>query len=146
MLALSLIGPSATLKNLSSLSFYILKKFHLCYSLKLFSIFIFTFKHFMVNKSRTVAVISNQIQDLKSSIRFFFCPWKLNGLAAHNFSKVFLSQAVSVSKSFDLICLFETFLDRSVDSSDEWITIEGYNLLRSTKNPSKKKEESLHLL
>ena len=146
MLALSLIGPSVTLKNLSSLFFYILKKFHLCYSIRLFSIFIFKFKHFMVNKSRTVAVIPNQIQDLKSSIRFFFCRWKLNGLAAHNFSKVFLSQAISVSKSYDLIYLFETFLDRSVDSSDERITIEGYHLLRSTKNPGKKKGRSLHLL
>ena len=108
MLALSLIGPSVTLKNLSSLSFYILKKFHLCYSLKLFSIFIFTFKHFMVNKSRTVAVISNQIQDLKSSIRFFFCPWKLNGLAAHNFSFLITSR-ICIKKLWFNLSIWNVF-------------------------------------
>ena len=88
----------------------------------------------------------NQIQDLKSSIRFFFCHWNLNGLAAHNFSKVPLLQAIPVSKNYDIICLSETFLDTSIDSSNERITIEGYNLLRGDHPSNKKKGRSLHLL
>ena len=60
------------------------------------------------------------------------------GLAAHNFSKVSLLQAISVSKNYDLSCLSETLLDPSIDSSDERITIEGYNLLR-VDHPSHKK-------
>ena len=85
----------------------------------------------------------NQIQDLKSSIR---CHWNLNGLAAHNFSKVSLLQAISVSKNYNLICLSETFLDLSIDSSDERITIEGYNLLRADHPSNKKGEESTFII
>ena len=51
-----------------------------------------------------------------------FCHWNLNGLAAHNFSKVSLLQAISVSKNNNIIGLSETFLDPSIDSSDERIT------------------------
>ena len=67
-----------------------------------------------------------------------FCHWNLNGLAAHNFSKVSLLQAISVSKNYDLICLSETFLYPSIDSSDERITIEGYTFSR-TDHPSNEK-------
>ena len=44
-----------------------------------------------------------------------FCHWNLNGLAAHNFSKVSLLQAISVSKNNNIIGLSETFLDPSID-------------------------------
>ena len=60
-----------------------------------------------------------------------FCHWNLNGLAAHNFSKVPLLQSIYVSKNCGIIFLSETFLDPSIDSSDERITIEGYYLLRA---------------
>ena len=83
-------------------------------------------------------MILNQIQDLKSSIKFPSVTGDLNGLAAHNFSKVSLLRAISLSKNYDLICLSETFLGPSIDSSDERITIEGYNLLLAD-HPSNKK-------
>ena len=67
---------------------------------------------------------------LKLLLRFP-CHWNLNGLAAHNFSKIPLLQAISVSKNYDLICLSGTFLYPSIDSSDERITIERHNLLRA---------------
>ena len=57
------------------------------------------------------------------------CHWNLNGFAANSLIKVSLLQAISVSKSYGIISLSETFLDPSTDSSDEKITIEGYNLL-----------------
>ena len=78
----------------------------------------------------------------KKQHRISFCHWNLNGLAAHNSNEVSLLQAISVSKKYDLICLSETFLDPSIDSSDERTTIEGYNLLRADHPSNKKGEES----
>ena len=82
----------------------------------------------------------------KKQHQISFCHWNLNGLAAHNFSKVSLLQAISVSKTYDIICLSETFLDSSIDSSDERITIEGYNLLRADHPSNKKGEESAFII
>ena len=82
---------------------------------------------------------------LKLLLRFP-CHWNLNGLAAHNFSKIPLLQAISVSKNYDLICLSETFLDPSIDSSDERVTIEEYNVLHADHPSNKKGEESVLII
>ena len=82
----------------------------------------------------------------KKQHQISFRHWNLNGLAAHIFSKVSLLQAISVSKKYDLICLSETFLDQSIDSLDERITIEGYNLLRADHPSNKKGEESAFIV
>ena len=82
----------------------------------------------------------------KKQHRISFCHWNLNGLAAHNSNEVSLLQAISVSKKYDLICLSETFLDPSIDSSDERTTIEGYNLLRADHPSNKKGEESAFII
>ena len=113
-----------------------LQKCHLCYPLLVFSTFTFTFKHFMKNKSRNC--YSNCYLGPEKQHQISFYHWNLNGLAAHNFSKVSLLQAISVSKNYDLSCLSETFLDPSISSSDERITIEGYDVLRAD-HPSNKK-------
>ena len=34
-----------------------------------------------------------------------FCHWNLNGLAAHNFAKIFLIEAFITTHNFDIICL-----------------------------------------
>ena len=65
----------------------------------------------------------------KKQHQISFCHWNLNGFAANSLIKVSLLQAISVSKSYDIISLSETFLDPSTDSSYERITIEAYNLL-----------------
>ena len=91
-------------------------------------------------------MILNQIQDLKSSIKFPSVTGNLNGLAAHNFSKVSLLRAISLSKNYDVICLSETFLGLSINSSDERITIEGYNLLLADHPSNKKGEESAFII
>ena len=82
----------------------------------------------------------------KKQHRISFCHWNLNGLAAHNSNEVSLLQAISVSKKYDLICLSETFLDPSIDSSYERTTIEGYNLLRADHPSNKKGEESAFII
>ena len=69
-----------------------------------------------------VAVMLNQIQDLRKQHPITFCHWNLNGLATHSFGKVSLLQAISVSKNYDIIWLSAAFLDSSIDSSDERIT------------------------
>ena len=74
-----------------------------------------------------------------------FCHWNLNGLAAHNFTKVSLLQALSVTNDHDMICLSETFLDSSISNDDEKNNIKSYNLLR-TDHSSNKKEERLYAL
>ena len=76
-----------------------------------------------------------------------FCHWNLNGLAAHNFTKVSLLQALSVTNDHDMICLSETFLDSSISNDDEKNNIKGYNLLRTDHSSNKtKKEEHLYAL
>ena len=82
----------------------------------------------------------------KRQYQISFCHWNLNGLAGHNFSKASLLQAISVSKNYDLICLSETFLDPSIDSSDERVTIEEYNVLHADHPSNKKGEESVLII
>ena len=74
----------------------------------------------------------------KTKNQISFCHWNLNGLAAHNFTKVSLLQALSVTHDNDIICVSETFLDSSISNDDERINIKGYNLLRAD-HPSIKK-------
>ena len=60
-----------------------------------------------------------------------FCHWNLNGLTAHDSIKISLLQAYVTQHNYDIICLSETFLNSSIDSSDRRILIDGYNLTRS---------------
>ena len=48
----------------------------------------------------------------KTKNQITFCHWNLNGLAAHNFTKVSLLQALSVTHDYDIICLLKNFLIR----------------------------------
>ena len=60
-----------------------------------------------------------------------FCHWNLNGLTAHDSTKISLLQAYITQHNYDIICLTETFLNSSIPSDDNRITIDGYNLIRS---------------
>ena len=77
----------------------------------------------------------------KTKNQISFCHWNLNGLAAHNFTKVSLLQALPVTHDYDVVCLSETFVDSSISIDDERIHIKGYSLLRAN-HPSNKKEEA----
>ena len=65
----------------------------------------------------------------KKSIKF--CHWNLNGLAAHGFVKIPLIETFINTLNFDIICLYETFLDSTIPQNDENINIKGYSLLRA---------------
>ena len=58
------------------------------------------------------------------------CHWNLNSIPAHNFVKINLLEAFIHTNNHDVIFLSETYLDSSVDSSDQNLRIEGYNLVR----------------
>ena len=60
-----------------------------------------------------------------------FCQWNLNCVAAHEFIKVSLLQGYITQHNLDIICLSETFLNSSLDSKDDRLEFEGYNLIRS---------------
>ena len=67
------------------------------------------------------------------------CYWNLNSIVPHNFSKLSLQEAYNVEHKFDMICLSETFLDFSIPSNDEMLTMKGYKLIRAD-NPSDSKK------
>ena len=69
-----------------------------------------------------------------------FCHWNLNGAAAHEFIKVSLLEGYITERNFDIICLSETFLNSSLDSEDDRLKIEEYNLIRSDHPSGSKKE------
>ena len=60
-----------------------------------------------------------------------FCHWNLNGITAHHSIKISLLQAYITQRNYDIICLSETFLNSSIQSDDDKIKIDGYNLIRS---------------
>ena len=68
-----------------------------------------------------------------------FCHWNLNGLTAHDSTKISRLQAFITQRNYDIICLTETFLNSSIPSDDTKIKIDGYNLIRSDHPSDSKK-------
>ena len=60
-----------------------------------------------------------------------FCHWNSNGLTAHDSIESSLLQAYILQHNYDIICLSETFLNSSIESNDDNISFDGYNLIRS---------------
>ena len=52
-----------------------------------------------------------------------FCHWNLNGLAAHEFVKIPLIEAIITTHNFDIISLSKTFLDSTIPQNDQNINI-----------------------
>ena len=68
-----------------------------------------------------------------------FCHWNLNGITAHHSIKISLLQAYITQRNYDIICLSETFLNSSIQSDDDKIKIDGYNLKRSDHSSGSKR-------
>ena len=60
-----------------------------------------------------------------------FCHWNLNSLPAHNFSKMLLLKVYNAIYKYDIICLFETFLDSSIPPDHVSLELEGYKVVRA---------------
>ena len=55
----------------------------------------------------------------KKNTKISFNHWNLNGIAAHNFSKVSLLWAMATMHEFDIICLSEMFFDSLFNLLDD---------------------------
>ena len=60
-----------------------------------------------------------------------FCHWNLNGLTAHDSTKILLLQVYITQQNYDIICQTETFLNSSILIDDSRTKIDVYNLIRS---------------
>ena len=69
------------------------------------------------------------------------CHWNLNELTTHDYTKTSLLQAYITQHNYGIICLTEIFLNSSILSDDNTITIDGYNLIRSDYPSDSKKVE-----
>ena len=80
----------------------------------------------------------NQFRKKQSCLKFFH--WKINGLAAHGFTKPPLIETYNATSSFDIVPLSETFLDSIIPSDDNRTNVAGCSLLRAD-HPSNTKTE-----
>ena len=71
----------------------------------------------------------------KISSNIKFCHLNLNGLAAHSFIKVPLIETFIKTSNFDIVCLFEMFLDSTIPNDDVNIQING-NWLLTADHPN----------
>ena len=60
-----------------------------------------------------------------------FCHWSLNGLAAHEFTKLSLLEGCINVNDINIICLSGTFLDSSIPIDDNRLSIPGYSMMRA---------------
>ena len=58
-----------------------------------------------------------------------FCHWNLNGLPAHNISKMLILKAYNAIYKYDFICLSETYFYSSIPSDHISLESEGYKLV-----------------
>ena len=68
-----------------------------------------------------------------SCYNFSMCHWNLNSVAAHDLSKLSLLETYNVQRKFHMICLFETYLDSTIQYDDQILTLNGYKTLRAGK-------------
>ena len=58
---------------------------------------------------------------------FSCCHWNVNSILAHN--KLSLMSSYNTLHKFDVICISETYLDKSADN--DALSIDGYNIIRA---------------
>ena len=59
------------------------------------------------------------------------CHWNLNRLPAHGFSKLLLIEAYNTHNNFDMICLYETYLDSAYADDDTRLNLKDFTLIRA---------------
>ena len=64
-----------------------------------------------------------------SSQSFSICHWNLNGMSAHNYSKVFSLIAYIFIYDFDIICLSETYQTSTTNINEGNLKIPGYIII-----------------
>ena len=84
-------------------------------------------QNFLLLKSGDIE--SNPRPHKSSTLKF--CHWNFNGLAAHEFTKLFLLEGYINVNDIDIICLWEIFLDSSIPVDDKRLRIPGYSMMRA---------------
>ena len=72
------------------------------------------------------------------------CPWNLNSIAAHNFSKISLLKVYNAIHAYDIICLSETYLNHDTLSDNDNLGIPGYELIW-VDHPSNQKQDGIYI-
>ena len=62
---------------------------------------------------------------------FSICNWNLNSISAHSFIQLSLLRNYIAIHKFDVVCLFETYLNCSISNNDDSLKFSGYNLFRA---------------
>ena len=66
-----------------------------------------------------------------SCYNFSICHWNLNSMNAHNFEKINLLETYNIINKFDVICWSESYLDWSIASDNNDLSIKRCNLYRA---------------
>ena len=108
---------------------------HICLNLIIYiSILLLYVKYFWFYE--IVLKLSGDIEENlgakpSSNQSFSICHWNLNSISAHNYIKVSLLRAYISTPKFDVICIFETYLDSDTTDYDDNVKIAGCNLIRA---------------
>ena len=62
---------------------------------------------------------------------FSICLWNINSVSSQSFSKISLPRTYNSIDRFDVIFIFETFLNSDTTFNDDNLKSEGYNIVRS---------------
>ena len=68
---------------------------------------------------------------LKNTKYFSLCRWNLNSVFAHEFEKVSAVKAFNVTEKFDFLCLPKSYLDFTVSSDENSLSLNVYKLICS---------------
>ena len=75
-----------------------------------------------------------------------FCHWNLHGLIVHDSIKISLLKEHITQHNHDIICLSETFLNSSIQTNNDRISINGYNVIRVDHPSDSKKVEVVFII
>ena len=67
------------------------------------------------------------------------CPWNVNSLVAHNYSKQPHFEAYNSVYNYEFICISETYFYSSNSLIIDHVQLSGYNLIRSNHTSSSKR-------
>ena len=70
-------------------------------------------------------------KNMHSSYNFSICHWNLSRTSANNFAKVNLLEASNAIHEFDIICLSGRYLNSSLFSDNNNLSINDYKLARA---------------
>ena len=81
-----------------------------------------------ISLSLTIIRLSGDIEEnsdpkCNSNQLFSICHWNLNGITAHNYLKISLSGAYILLRSFDVVCISETYLDSTTEVDDKTLQL-----------------------